>query len=120
LKPVEGSFLEDLLEDGNGDPPLVLSSHHQAIEELGKGWKVAATSVDGVIIEAIEHGVYPHVLGVQFHPEKPGLYDPSIIHKRNRGGTISFHEQVRESGSSSFHHNYWEHISSILKKNRTR
>ncbi len=57
------------------DQPYVYSSHHQAIEKLGKGFKVIATSMDGKVPEAIEHEIYPHVLGVQFHPEASSLWD---------------------------------------------
>ena len=44
------------------------SSHHQAVRKLGRGFKVAARSPDGVV-EAIESSEYP-AIGVQFHPEK--------------------------------------------------
>jgi len=75
--------------DGNGkfcaamgfDPkemPYIYSSHHQQVEKLGKGFRIIATSLDGKVVEAIEHERYPNVLGVQFHPESPGLYDPEI------------------------------------------
>jgi putative glutamine amidotransferase len=45
-------------------------------EKLGKGMKVTATSLDRKVVEATEHERFPHVLGVQFHPEFPVLYDP--------------------------------------------
>jgi putative glutamine amidotransferase len=60
------------------DKPYVLSSHHQALEKLGKGMKVIATSLDGKVIEAIENEKYPNVLGVQFHPENLTLWDYQI------------------------------------------
>ncbi len=75
-----------LLEDGKfvkdwgfkaQDKPSVYSSHHQAIGKLGKGIKVSATSLDGKVIEAIEHTTYRNVLGVQFHPEARSLWDTS-------------------------------------------
>jgi putative glutamine amidotransferase len=52
-----------------GDQPYIMSAHHQAVRKLGKGLVVAATSLDGKVIEAIEHARFPNVLGVQFHPE---------------------------------------------------
>lgn len=55
--------------------PWVLSSHHQMVDKPGKGFKVAATSMDGEVVEAIQHQEYPCVLGVQFHPEFSGLWD---------------------------------------------
>ena len=55
--------------------PYVVSSHHQAVKALGKGMRIIATSLDGKIPEAIEHERFPNVLGIQFHPEFPELYD---------------------------------------------
>ena len=46
----------------------VNSRHHQAVKRIATGFKVSATSEDGVV-EAIE--AYPHkrIIGVQWHPE---------------------------------------------------
>ena len=99
-------------------PPLVLSSHHQALEKLGKSWEVVATSMDGKIIEAIQHRKYPHVLGVQFHPEKPGLFDPTIEHAQNCNSTINFQESIKNTDSHAFHLAYWNYLASILRQNR--
>lgn len=46
----------------------VNSMHHQAINKVGKGLKVAAKSADGYI-EAIELESHPFCIGVQWHPE---------------------------------------------------
>lgn len=48
----------------------VNSTHHQAIEKVGEGLRIAARASDGVI-EAVE-GMSPghFVLGVQWHPER--------------------------------------------------
>jgi putative glutamine amidotransferase len=48
----------------------VRSSHHQALNRIGRGLKVAATASDGVI-EAVEHEA-AWVLGIQWHPEDAG------------------------------------------------
>ncbi len=47
---------------------VVYSSHRQAIDKVGKGLVVSATSEDGVI-EAIELSDRRFFLGVQWHPE---------------------------------------------------
>jgi putative glutamine amidotransferase len=52
----------------NAETAWVNTRHIQAIAALGSGFKVAATSPDGVI-EAIENDD-GSVLGVQFHPER--------------------------------------------------
>jgi len=54
--------------------PRVNSFHHQAVARVGRGWRVAARSPDGVI-EALERPGEPFLLGVQWHPERPGC-DP--------------------------------------------
>ena len=43
------------------------SSHHQAAKKIAPGFRVTATSPEGVV-EAIESSEYPAV-GLQFHPE---------------------------------------------------
>ena len=95
--------------------PLVLSSHHQCVESLGKGWKIAAGSMDGRVIEAIEHTEYPHVFGVQFHPEKPGLFDPAVVHPLNCTEKISFHDRINGSDSYDFHLAYWKYLGKLLQ-----
>jgi putative glutamine amidotransferase len=99
--------------------PLVLSSHHQAIENMGSGWVVAAVSMDGKIIEAIEHEKYAHVFGVQFHPEKPGLYDSTIVHTRDCSNTINFQDKIRNTDSYKFHVAYWKYVGDALQKSRS-
>ena len=66
---------------GPADMPYVMSAHHQAAGRIGKGFKVAAASVDGKVVEAIEHDRYPHVLGLQFHPEFPMLWETDPKYK---------------------------------------
>ncbi|MDF1576304.1 MAG: gamma-glutamyl-gamma-aminobutyrate hydrolase family protein [Bacteroidales bacterium] len=102
----------------SGTLPLVLSSHHQAIEKLGPDWMVTATSMDGRIIEGIRHRKYPHVLGIQFHPEKPGLFDPSIHHPSGCHSTINFQEAIANSDSYKFHVAFWNYLGRVLQKNR--
>ncbi|MEW6758068.1 MAG: gamma-glutamyl-gamma-aminobutyrate hydrolase family protein [Acidobacteriota bacterium] len=47
----------------------VLSSHHQAVGLLAEGFEATAWGPGGVV-EAIENAARPHVLGVQWHPER--------------------------------------------------
>lgn len=57
------------------DRPEVVSSHHQAAGKIGKGLRIAATSIDGQVVEALEHARFPNVFGVQFHPDFSILWD---------------------------------------------
>jgi putative glutamine amidotransferase len=53
----------------------VNSSHHQAIDSLGKGLKVESWCAKDEIIEQIRLRNYPFALGVQYHPERGKIYD---------------------------------------------
>jgi putative glutamine amidotransferase len=64
-----------------GDRPYIMSAHHQAVSKLGKGLAVAATSLDGKVVEAIAHTRFPHVLGVQFHPEFSMIWEKEPKYK---------------------------------------
>ena len=46
----------------------VNSRHHQAVNEIGEGFRVSARSADGVI-EAIEALSWSFAIGVEWHPE---------------------------------------------------
>jgi putative glutamine amidotransferase len=61
IEITEDSFLAPLL----GSAATVCSVHHQAVARLADGFRIAATSPDGVI-EAIERD---HLLAVEWHPE---------------------------------------------------
>ena len=63
------------------EQPYIMSAHHQSAARIGKGLRVAATSLDGKVVEAIEHVKYPNVLGVQFHPEFSMLWDTAPKYK---------------------------------------
>lgn len=62
----EGSLLASII--GGGEHRFN-SYHHQAVKELGKGFKTEAVSEDG-LIEAISLPEKKFVLGVQWHPER--------------------------------------------------
>ena len=101
------------INEGTGGLPYVLSSHHQAVENLGKGLEVTAWSMDGKIVEALEHEKYPHVLGVQFHPEVRDLYQPDskITVRPFEPGTESYLDHYPGALGETFHHNFWKHIA---------
>ncbi|MDD8026257.1 MAG: gamma-glutamyl-gamma-aminobutyrate hydrolase family protein [Acidobacteriota bacterium] len=75
IRLTAGGKLIEALGMKPSDQPYIMSAHHQAAEKIGRGFKVAATSLDGKVVEAIEHEKYRNVLGVQFHPEFTILWD---------------------------------------------
>lgn len=103
------------------DRPRVLSSHHQALGTLGRGLKTIATSEDGKIIEAVAHEKYAGVLGVQFHPENPMLWEGEPrFHQIPGDSPFSFKGLLEESPPSwSFHKAIWTWLGSALKSGRT-
>jgi len=74
--PVEvrpGTLLASVLGAGTLE---VNSSHHQAIDALGRGLTVSATAPDG-LVEAIEDPNLPFYIGVQWHPERLAADHPT-------------------------------------------
>jgi putative glutamine amidotransferase len=53
---------------GAGDTLEINSFHHQAVDVLGAGLRVAARAADGTV-EAVEDPARPFMLGVQWHAE---------------------------------------------------
>jgi len=114
----DGFFTKQMKLDP-GDHPYVCSSHHQALKDIGKGFEIAATSMDGKIVEAISHSRFPNVLGVQFHPEALGIYS------EREGGfkltpadtvLVSEHTVLKEANSLNFHLEFWKYVSSLFSK----
>jgi len=76
------------------DHPRILSSHHQAVDTLGKGLVITATSRDGKIVEAVEHKKFANVLGVQFHPEHPMLWDTEPRFRQKPGDPLTSYNAI--------------------------
>lgn len=113
----DGKFVKDwgLRKE---DKPFIYSSHHQAVRKLGKGIKVIATSLDGKVIEAIEHTTYPNVLGVQFHPESRNIWDATRKSRLTPGdeeetNLLSILEN--NPPSLAFHKKLWSWFTQKLK-----
>ena len=100
------------------DRPYIASSHHQAIDELGLGFKASAFSLDDKIIEAIEHEKYPYVLGVQFHPEFRKLWDATPEFKYSPDDPDLFgYRTILEANPPSFefHKRLWNWFFAKVK-----
>ena len=111
IKFEKGTFL-DTLNGSVEDFPYVWSSHHQALKALGKNIIPFAWSTDGKIVETIKHSKYPHVLGVQFHPEVPSIYNTEIKIKRIPLETDqkSYIELYPGQKGEDFHRAFWEMV----------
>lgn len=55
---------------------VVNSSHHQSVQEIGRGLQIAARTYDGVIESVEWTGDSDWVMGVQWHPERMAATDP--------------------------------------------
>jgi putative glutamine amidotransferase len=87
------------------------------VEIPGKGMTIIATSLDGKVVEGIEHEKYPHVLGTQFHPEFPILWDTvrkfRITPQDEEGINLNFFLKSN-SPSWDFHKKIWAWLSEKL------
>lgn len=111
----EGSFFPKLVGVHKKMTPRVNSYHHQAIEKLGKGFKVSAKSIDGKVIEAIYHKKFPNVFGIQFHPERSGFYDPKDKVRFKPNGEAKTLREWVDKESMNFHKAYWKAINERLQ-----
>ena len=113
----EGSLMETIA--GNSSVmPHVLSSHHQALDQTGKGFRITARSTDGKVPEAIEHLRYPNVTGIQFHPEVSTLFmgDSRITLIPGEEPAGSFPELYPGPEGQDFHMNFWKHFGGLLAR----
>lgn len=121
IKLTENQFFINNLKLNPEDQPLVCSSHHQAMDDLGKGLKVIATSVDDKVIEAVIHQNYKNVLGVQFHPEFSQLYNPGGEKYKptpDDAELISVHEFLTRQNGLSFHKKFWSYFSKLFSEEK--
>ena len=98
--------------------PMVLSAHHQAAGRLGANMQVIATSMDGKVVEALQHKVFRNVVGVQFHPEPAALYQPEARFTTIPGSNFSPNELLKQSNSLTFHRLFWKDFSEKVGKNK--
>lgn len=115
---VESGSLLDSLNGTTEELPYIWSSHHQALSKLGKDIVPIAWSVDGKIVEAVKHVKYPNVLGVQFHPEVPAIYDVDSKLKRipfeqNQKSYIDLYPNEK---GENFHRNFWQMVGKWFER----
>ncbi|HSQ35263.1 MAG TPA: gamma-glutamyl-gamma-aminobutyrate hydrolase family protein [Candidatus Binatia bacterium] len=93
------------------DRPFVVTAHHQAVGKLGAHLSVTATSLDGKVVEALEHDRFANVLGIQFHPERHTLYRKGLWQRRKTGAPLDFNPLsfLRDNPPSlEFHRAIWK------------
>lgn len=73
--PISISMGSFLFFEGASLNPMVASVHHQSVKDVGKDFEIVATSMDGKVVEALQHNRFKNVYGIQFHPELMSLYD---------------------------------------------
>jgi len=117
IKSINGSWLEKQGLLMSGQYPVVVSSHHQAAEKIGKNLVIAATSMDGKIVEALSHNKYPNVIGFQFHPEIPDIYnyDNSHLFRKNEQAQ-SLRKKIEDGKGYQFHLSIWKKLAEIINK----
>lgn len=91
--------------------PYVLSAHHQCAGKIGKNLQIIATSMDGKIVEGLQHEKFRNVIGVQFHPEQDFLYHPDEEFKRTNNESFVPNELLKETNSLPFHEAFWKDFS---------
>jgi putative glutamine amidotransferase len=104
------------------DHPRILSSHHQAVNVLGKGLYAVATSRDGKIVEAVQHRKYPNVLGLQFHPEHPMLWDTQPRYRIKPADLLTSYNAILAGAppSLAFNKAIWAWLAGRLEQSHGR
>ncbi len=111
------ALFADRLKISGRKTPSIYSSHHQAVKDIGKGFKITARSMDGRVVEAIAHSKYRNVIGVQFHPEVLSLYEPNLKkykYSPDDKKEKSYYEIINEDSGYEFNTKFWDFFSSLF------
>ncbi len=115
----KAGYLRDIAEISGATTPKVLSYHHQSVGNIGANLKVIASSIDGKVIEGLQHIKFMNVVGVQFHPEPSVLYNSESKLTTVAGSPFSPNELLVKSNSISFHKLFWKDFSDkVMQKAR--
>jgi putative glutamine amidotransferase len=116
IKIATKGYLYDLCKGMEQQQPYILSSHHQAVGKTGQNLEVIATSLDGKIIEALQHKIFKEVVGVQFHPEQASLYLPGSRYIDTPDNAYSPNGQLIKEKSLEFHRKFWKDFSDRVSR----
>jgi len=111
-------YLHDLCLNMEQQQPYVLSSHHQAVGKEGKNLEILATSMDGNIIEGMQHKIFREVIGFQFHPEQSSLYLSGSKYTNTPGNDYSPNERLISEKSLEFHLKFWKDFSEKVTRRK--
>lgn len=106
----------------SSDHPRIRSSHHQALEKMGRDLVAVASSRDGRVVEAVEHKRFPNVLGLQFHPEHYLHFDADPRFRMKPGDPPTSLKAILEEAppSAAFNKAIWTWFGSKLVESRGR
>ena len=76
--------------------------------------KLTATSIDGKVIESVEHKKYKNVYGVQFHPEYTVLYNNTETVKLSPSGKLKSAKEILDEQSQLFYKSFWAYFSELF------
>lgn len=96
--------------EGVSDNPVVPSVHHQAPKAIGQHFEVVATSMDGKVVEALQHTRFKNVYGIQFHTDFRSLYDNEYEFEISPQETFVLSDDTR-----TFLTEFWSNFSMRLK-----
>ena len=111
IKMETNGYLKEISEQSATQFPTVLSAHHQAVGRIGAKLNLIATSMDGKIVEGLQHATFKNVVGVQFHPEPASLYKPEILYTTIPGEAFSPYDLLKKTNSLNFHQLFWKDFS---------
>ena len=120
IKIASMGYIHDLCLNMGQQEPYVLSSHHQAVGKLGQNLEVIATSLDGKVVEGVQHKIFKEVVGVQFHPEQAPLYMPGSRFTNTPGNDYSPNEQLITEKSMAFHMKFWKDFSEKVRSKKDK
>ena len=118
IRMAKSGYLMEIAGASKVYGPMVLSAHHQAAGRLGANLEVIATSMDGKIVEALQHKIFRNVVGVQFHPEPAVLYQQEARFTTVPGSGFSPNELLKQSNSLVFHQLFWKDFSEKVGKSK--
>ena len=118
IKMETSGYLKEIAEQSSTVFPTVLSAHHQAVGRRGAKLNVIATSMDGKIVEGLQHATFKNVVGVQFHPEPVSLFRSEARFTSIPGKAFSPNELLRKTNSLNFHQLFWKDFSLKVENSR--